>query len=67
MLGKYIIVVSCYAHVARGHANSMSRNQVPGALLVDLCLENISSSCHAMHILHVDTQSRCSSGFVVVL
>ena len=41
--------------------------QVRGAILVDLRLENKSSSCHAMHILHVDTQSRYSSGFVVVL
>ena len=36
--------------------------------LVDLRLENKSSSCHAMHVLHVDTQSRYSSGgFVVVV
>ena len=36
---------------------------VRGALLVDLRLENKSSSCHAMYILHLHTQSRYSSGF----
>ena len=41
--------------------------QVRGALLMDLRLENISSSCHAMHIFaRGHAKSVQSSGFVVL-